>query len=111
MSDLEPLLKQRADAEELIARRAMATRLANNPDFKKLILQEFCVEECARYAQTSGDPALSAAQRADALAISQSAGHLRRWLQIIGQMGLSAQNQLESLDDAITEARAEQDAT
>lgn len=109
MSDLEPLLKQRADAEDLIARRAMAIRLASNPDFKKLILQEFCVEECARYAQTSGDPALNAAQRADALAISQAAGHLRRWLQIIGQMGQSAENQMESLDAAITDARAEED--
>lgn len=110
MSDLEPLLKQRADAELLIERRTMAMRLAGNPDFKKLILQEFCVDECARYAQTSGDPALTAAQRADALAIAQAPGHLRRWLQIIGQMGQSAQNQMESLDEAITEARSEEGA-
>lgn len=107
MTDLEALQKQRADAEVFIARRDAAYRLANNPDFKKLVLQEFCTDECARHAQLSADPGLNAVQRADSLAIAQSAGHFRRWMQVVGQMGNQAQDQLENIDQAIDELRAE----
>lgn len=109
MSALNGLLEQRKQAEESIVRRERALRLANNPDFRQLILQEFCVEECARYAQTSGDPALTERQQADALAISQAAGHLRRWLQVVSQLGAQAETQMASLDDAITEERQNED--
>lgn len=107
MSQLEALEHQRDEAKAAIDRRAMALRLANNSDFKKLILDEFCVQECARYGQASGDPALTAEQRADALAMAQASGHLRRWLQIINRIGNQAEGQMESLDEAITEARQE----
>ena len=107
MTEIEALKKQRADAEVLIARRDQAMRLANNPDFKSLVLKEFCVDECARYAQLSGDPARTPTERADSLAIAQSAGHLRRWLQVIGQMGAHAESQISSIDENIDELRRE----
>lgn len=74
------------------------------------MLEEFCVNECARYAQASADPALSANERADALAIAQSAGHLRRFLSVVIQMGNSAENTIADIEAALEEARAEEDS-
>lgn len=108
MSEVYALEKQRDDAKELLARRELALKLSTNAEFKKLILQEFCVNECARYAQSSGDPALSAEQRADALALAQSAGHLRRWLSVIVTMGNNAERAMPELDEAIEQARQEE---
>ena len=67
MSEVALLEKQLADTKTLVDRRTIAQRLAANADFRKLILEEFCVNECARYAQASADPALGANERADAL--------------------------------------------
>lgn len=104
---IEELNQQRQENEVIVNRRNMAMRLAVNPDFKKLILQEFCVEECARYAQLSQDPSLTQAQQIDALNIAQAAGHLRRWLQVVNQMGLKAIHDNEALDQFIAESRQE----
>lgn len=107
MSEVLNLQKQRDDAKEMIEQAETALRLFNNPDFKKLILNEFCINECARYAQSSADPALNTVQRADALAIAQAAGHLRRFLSVKIQMGNQADRQMADLDQAILEAQAE----
>ena len=107
MSEVLNLQKQRDDAKEMIEQAETALRLSNNPDFKKLILNEFCINECARYAQSSADPALNADQRADALAIAQAAGHLRRFLSVKIQMGNQADRQMADLDQAILEAQSE----
>ena len=87
MSEVTALEKQLEEAKVFINRRDLAVKLYNNPEFKKLIIDEFCGSECARYAQTSADPALDDRQRADALAIAQAAGHLRRYLSVIVTMG------------------------
>jgi hypothetical protein len=107
MSEVLNLQKQRDDAKEMIEQAETALRLFNNPDFKKLILNEFCINECARYAQSSADPALNENQRADALAIAQAAGHLRRFLSVKIQMGNQADRQMADLDQAILEAQSE----
>ena len=106
MSEISELQHQLDDAKERMERRDMAARLAQNADFKKLILEEFCVNECARYAQVSGDPMQDATARADCLAIAQAAGHLRRWLQVVHQMGSHAANNRPAIEDAIDELRA-----
>lgn len=100
---------QRDNARQLIERRDLALRLHKNPDFKKLILEEFCVNECARYAQASADPALKPDARADSLAIAQAAGHLRRFLSVIVQMGNQAEGQMTELNEAIEASRQEDD--
>ena len=110
MSAVQALEAQLKNAKELIARRDSALKLARNPEFKQLILDEFCVQECARYAQASADPSLDATARADSLALSQAAGHLRRWLQVINQMGQVADREVLQLEEAIEEARNEEGA-
>lgn len=108
MSEVSALKEHREGILDLIEQRNVALRLYNNPDFKKLILGEFCVNECARYAQASADPALNAEQRADSLAIAQAAGHLRRFMSVKVQMGNNAERSMDELDQAIIEAEQEE---
>lgn len=110
MSEVAQLEQQKDSFKEQIARRDMSVRLAQNPDFKKLILDEFCVQECARYAQQSANPALSEVDQKNSLAIAQAAGHLRRFLSVVIQMGNQAESQMVQLDEAIDDARAEEAA-
>ena len=48
MSEVLNLQKQRDDAKEMIEQAETALRLFNNPDFKKLILNEFCINSKQR---------------------------------------------------------------
>ena len=107
MSEVLALEKQLQNAKQLAARREMALKLSDNREFKQLILKDFCVEECARYAQSSADPALTIEQRADALALAQAAGHLRRFLSVVVQMGNTANNEIPQIEVAIEELRQE----
>lgn len=110
MSEVSQLENQLAGTKALIARRDLALRLSENADFKELILNQFCVQECARYAQVSGDPAVSDRDRADSLAMSQAAGHLRRYLSVCVQMGNVAARDVEELEENIILARQEEGA-
>lgn len=105
MSRIEALEDQLKDSKALVVRRDTILRLSKNADFRKVILDDFFVEECARYARESGDPALSDVQRADALAIAQAAGHLKRYLNIQIQLGNQAEGQLTAIEGAIEEER------
>ena len=106
---VEQLENQIENNKQTIARRDMAIKLASNREFKKLILDEFIEKEMARYAATSGDPNLSPQQRADAADISRAGGHLKRWLHVVVQMGNSAAKDNVEIEEAIVEARAEED--
>lgn len=108
MSEVIALENQLEDSKVYIARRDLAVKLYKNPEFKKLIIDEFCGSECARYVQSSADPALSDRERADALAIAQAAGHLRRYLSVIVTMGNQAENMLDRLQAEIEVARQEE---
>lgn len=82
-------------------------RLVKNKDFRRIILEGFMVDDCSRYAQESADPLLEPSQRADALAMAQAAGHLKRYLQINRAMSRKASMDISSIDEAIEEMRAE----
>lgn len=108
MSEVFALEKQLEDSKEAIARRELALKLYKNPEFKKLVLDEFCTTECARYAQLSADPSLGPTERADALAMAQAAGHLRRFLSVVVTMGNQAERLLPDLETEIEAARQEE---
>lgn len=108
MSEVFALEKQLEDGKSMIVKRELALKLYNNPEFKKLILDEFCTQDCARYAQLSADPALKENERADALAIAQAAGHLRRFLSMTIQLGNQAERIGPEIEQAILEARQEE---
>lgn len=108
MSEVAALEAQLESGKEAIAKRALALKLFHNPEFKKLILEDFCTTECARYAQASADPALAANERADALAMAQAAGHLRRFLSVQISKGNQAERLEADIEQAILEARQEE---
>ena len=110
MSEVEALERQLEDTKGLQRRREQAERLSRNPDFRDLIIDGFCLKDAARFAQESGDPALPAEQRADCLAMAQASGHLKRFLSMQIQMGAVAGRNIEALEEAIAEARAEEGA-
>jgi hypothetical protein len=103
------LEQQLNNAKLLVDRRDSALKLSENRDFRKVILDEFCGSEAARYVQASGDPALSAESRADSLAIAQASGHLKRYLSVIIQMGNQAARDVAELEVAMDEVRGEED--
>ena len=110
MSDVKQIEAYRANQVSLLERRRTAERLLANKDFKSLVLNGFCQDDAARYIQEAGDPLLDDRQRADAMAIAMSSGHLKRFLAVVMQMGASAEKDIGDADEALIEARAEEDA-
>ena len=108
MSQVAALEQDLDTARKLIATRQAVTRLHQNADFKTLIVEGFMLTEAARFAQESGDPALDADARADAMAMAQASGHLKRYLSMCFQMGSHAERTLGDLHTALEEARVEE---
>lgn len=104
-----PELEQRIEQlQKHLENRELVHKLYKNREFKKLILDEFCVQECARYAQASADPSLGKDERSDALAIAQAAGHLRRFLSVMIQMGNQAEHEINDSKELIEQIRREE---
>lgn len=97
--------RQLAGIKKQIQESAELEKLINTPLFRKVILQRFCVEECATFAQLSADPSLNDQQRADALGLAQAAGHLRRWIAVIQQKGDQAKGAIPRLEENLLELR------
>lgn len=110
MSDVQKLEQQLSNAKELIDRKNRALRLTNNADFRLLFQEEYFLKEAARMVQLSGDPSLTAEQRADALAMAQATGHTKRYLSMIVQQAAVAERDLPELEEAIEQARLDEDA-
>ncbi|KAB2751792.1 hypothetical protein [Brucella anthropi] len=105
-SDIAELEQGMKDLQELVERKNLAESLSTNRAFKKLILEEYFVQEAARLVQMSGDIRLSELDRSHALAMAQATGHLKRYLSAIVQMGTSAENSLVEANETLDELRA-----
>jgi hypothetical protein len=105
MSEVEDQIQQlreyQAGQKTLVDARDMAHRLFANPDFKKLIVDGFMTQECARYVQESCDPFLTPDQRADALALAQAAGHLKRFMSLCTVIGNTAEDNIRKAEEDI----------
>jgi len=110
LTQVEQLENQKEDLKVLAGRRKMALRLAQNPDFRTLIMEGFCRDEAARYVQASADPMLKSEERADALNMAQASGHIKRFMSLCIQMGAHAEQTLLDIDQALDEARADEGA-
>jgi len=89
--------------------RDKAVRLAKVPEFKELILDEFCRDYCAHQVHLSTDPRLDQKIRDDALVTAQAAGALKRFLSFLVQEGATADNQIEEIEEMLAHARASED--
>ena len=106
MSDIHDLETGIQNAEELVARRNMAIRLSNNPDFRTVFHDDYFVTEAARLVQLSADPSMDPEQRADALAMAQATGHTKRYLSMMFQMGAVAERELPEMRATLDEMRS-----
>ena len=66
---IEELELHRSKLKDSVAYAEDVRKLLGNPLFRKVILEDFCIQSAARYVQESCDPLLTAEQRADALAL------------------------------------------
>lgn len=108
MPTLRQLEEQLVDAKALVERRDNIIQLSENVLFRKVIREDFMVEEAARYVRESGDPALTDRQRSDALAIAQAAGHLKRYLNMQIALGNQAADSIGDLENNIDVMRVEE---
>lgn len=104
---IEQLEALREHNQKIAERGEAHDRLMKNRDFRKIILEGFMVNDCARYVQESANPALDERQRADALGIAQAAGHLKRFLQIDRMLINDAAHKVTQCDAEIESMRAE----
>lgn len=93
--------------KEKVDQANLARKLAGNRDFRKLILEGFCRDDAARLVAESADPVLDVQQRADALAMAQAGGHLKRYLSMMIQQGMTAEREIGEIELELEEARAE----
>ena len=80
-------------------------KLCENPDFKSLIIEYFCVTECARYVGVSTDPHMKPESRQDALQTAQAAGIFKRWLNVTISLGEQAEQSLSQWEAELVNAR------
>jgi hypothetical protein len=108
MSDIESMKAHRKEMVETVELRDMLTRLMKNRDFRKLILDEYLVNEAARLVQSSANINLGADQRADCLAMAQATGHFKAWMNVTLKRGDQAEVDIRAADEALDELRNEE---
>lgn len=81
------------------------TKLCENPDFKTLIIDYFCTQECARYVGVSTDPHIKPESREDALRTAQAAGIFKRWLNVTISLGEQAEQSMSQWESELVRER------
>lgn len=107
MSEIEQVELSIAEAKKAVEKAKIARRLSTNPDFKKLILDGYFVEEAARLALLSGDPALPEEYRGHVMRDLHGPGALKRYLSTMVQMGDIAEKEIEEHQETLEELRDE----
>jgi len=108
MSDVAKLNEQLKGAQNGQLKFEALLRLKNNPDFRKVILEGFCRDECARYIVMAGDNLLDPEDRKDAKNMAMAAGHLQRFLSIQEVEGAKFKDSIEQVENELVLARQEE---
>lgn len=95
------------DYREAARLKEAVLRLERNRDFKKLIMDKFLTEECARHVQNSVNPNLSESVRSESLGMAQAAGYLKAWIAGVVQMGTQASYEIPENEAYLAQLRAE----
>lgn len=95
-------------AREIVERGNMATRLADNPDFKKIIMEGFFRDEAARLVHLVSDPSLPEGDRSHIQNAIQGIGYLKRYLSTMVQMGVNAEREINESRETLEEIRSEE---
>ena len=95
-------------AKRIIERGRAARRLADNPDFKALVLEGYLRDEAARLADLLSEPALRDQDRAGVARDINGPGALRRFFQNILREAQMAEESMASDEMTLDELRAEE---
>ena len=105
MTEVEQLELQKEVNRELIRQRDLLNKLEQTPEFKELILDNFCEKDCARYIQVSVDTRVSPEYRENALNIAKAAGYFLNYLEMVKLKGNNAEASMESIDAELDDLR------
>lgn len=105
MTEVEQLELQKEVNRNLIRQRDLLNKLEQNPEFKELILDNFCTKDCARYIQVSTDTRITPEYRENALNTARASGYLLNYLEMVKLKGDNAEANMESIDAELDELR------
>lgn len=86
-------------------------RLERNRDFKRVFLDGFLEEDCARYVRESvaaDEHGVNEGSRMRALAMAQAAGYLKQYLSVKIRMGVVAESSVTRIDEELESAMGEE---
>ncbi len=97
------------EARKEVKAGEMAERLSRNPDFKKLILDRYFVDEAARLVHLYGDPNVSDKIREMILRDMAGISSLKQYLSLLVQKGRMAADLIQENQETLEELRIEAD--
>lgn len=97
---LEEFEAHRATCEAIASHGESAKRLADNPDFKNLIMQGYFVDEPHSLADKIASGKFNEKSEASMFEQLRSIGHLRTFLSDIIEKGHLAEDELKGLEEA-----------
>jgi hypothetical protein len=101
---VEQYQEYKASCEELLNQAKSAAKLAENPDFKNIVMDAYFTKEPQRLAGLMATGRLSDKQFDECVSELKAIGSLRTFLQDFIQKGNIAQSELENLEIAWNEA-------
>lgn len=108
-SEIEQIELTIEEAEKMVERMERALRLAENPDFKALILEGYFKEEAIRLTHLLSAPALSPKMREDTIKGLEAIGLLKQHLHAVVQKGVLAEQEIKEAREEADLIRAEED--
>ena len=105
IAELELSIEQ---AQEMVRLGDMAAALANNPEFKKIVLDGYFLQEAARLVHLSTDPALREDIRVVVHRDMAGPGAFKRYLSTLVQRGYMARDQIKAAQEEIDTIREEE---
>lgn len=103
----EDLENQKAGNQKMVAIGERLDRLVKNADFREIVLQFWMVDEAARYAQLSQDPALAEENQKDCINMAAAAGHFKRWMHAINTQVNVARDGIIAVDAELDRLRSD----
>jgi hypothetical protein len=107
-NDIELVELTIAEAKKIVERGKMAERLSHNPDFKKLVLDGYFVDEAARLVHLSCDPALPENMRNVVVRDMAGPAAFKRYMSAMVQMGRNAAREILEHEETLEELREEE---
>ena len=109
MSQIQEVELSIEQAEALVARGEKALKLADNADFKELVLEGYLRDEASRLARLSADFTLDPQVRSEVLLMVQAIGCFHSYMRNIIRMGDQARNDLVAHRETLAELHSEEE--